>query len=64
MGPDGKLPERASFSEGSLIVKEFYENNELALYVVMKKDSKSNFASNAWVWVGHKPNGDVGYNCL
>lgn len=61
-GADGKLPVGGSFNEGSLIVKEVYSGSELTLYAIMKKDSKSKFASNKWVWGEYKPNGDVVYN--
>ncbi|MCC6372771.1 MAG: cytochrome P460 family protein [Bacteroidia bacterium] len=62
LGSDGKLPVGGNFNEGSLIVKEVYSGNELTLYAIMKKDSKSKFASNKWVWAEYKPNGDVVYN--
>lgn len=62
LGPDGKLPFGGSFSEGALIVKEVYSGNELTLYAIMKKDSKSKFGSNKWVWAEYKPNGEVVYN--
>lgn len=62
LGSDGKLPVGGSFSEGSLIVKEIYSGSELTLYAIMKKDSKSKFASNKWVWSEYKPNGKVAYN--
>lgn len=62
LGADGKLPVGGSFSEGSLIVKEVYSGNELTLYAIMKKDSKSKYASNKWVWAEYKPNGRVAYN--
>ena len=62
LGNDGKLPVGNNFSEGSLIVKEVYSGNELTLYAVMKKDSKSSYASNNWVWAEYNPNGEVVYN--
>lgn len=62
LGADGKLPVGGSFAEGSLIVKEVYSGNELTLYAIMKKDSKSKFASNKWVWAEYKPNGEIVYN--
>ena len=61
-GPDGKLPVGESFPEGSLIVKELYTNNAKTLYAVMKKDRKSKFASNKWVWAEYELNGDVKIN--
>jgi hypothetical protein len=62
LGGDGKLPVGSSFNEGSLIVKEVYSGSELTLYAIMKKDSKSKFASNKWLWAEYKPNGKVVYN--
>lgn len=62
LGADGKLPIGGSFKEGSLIVKEVYSGTELTLIVAMKKDSKSKFSANNWVWAEYEPNGDVYYN--
>jgi hypothetical protein len=58
-GPDGKLPVGQTFPDGSVIVKEIYTNNVLSLYAVMKKDPKSKFASNKWVWAEYGPDGKV-----
>lgn len=62
LGADGKLPAGETFPEGSLIVKEIYTNNAKSLYAVMKKDRKSKFASNKWVWAEYKPDGEVVIN--
>lgn len=59
LGADGKLPVGETFPEGSLIVKEIYNNGTKSLYAVMKKDRKSKFASNKWVWAEYELNGDV-----
>ncbi|MDZ4663286.1 MAG: cytochrome P460 family protein [Bacteroidota bacterium] len=59
LGADGKLPLGQTFPDGSLIVKEIYTNNALSLYAVMRKDPKSKFASNKWVWAEYEPNGKV-----
>jgi hypothetical protein len=61
-GNDGKLPAGGSFKDGALIVKEVYSGSELTLYAIMKKDSKSKYAKNGWVWAEYEPNGDVYYN--
>lgn len=58
----GKLPPGASFDDGALIVKEVYSGNNLSLYAVMKKDSKSKYASKDWVWAEYKPDGKVYYD--
>lgn len=62
LGADGKLPVGGSFSDGALIVKEVYSGNEITLYAVMKKDSKSKYASSEWLWAEYKPNGEVFYS--
>ncbi len=59
LGADGKLPTGQTFPEGSLIVKEVYSGGVKTLYVVMKKDPKSKFANNKWIWAEYKPDGEV-----
>ena len=59
LGADGKLPAGQTFPDGSVIVKEIYSGGSITLYAVMKKDPKSKFASNKWVWGEYKPNGKV-----
>jgi len=58
----GKLPAGSAFSDGALIVKEVYTGNTLTLYAVMKKDSKSKYASKGWLWAEFEPGGKVHYN--
>lgn len=58
----GKLPLNEAFDNGSVIVKEVFEGGELALYAVMKKDSKSKFSANGWLWAEIKPNGEFQYD--
>lgn len=59
LGADGKLPAGQTFPDGSVIVKEIYSGGSLTLYAIMKKDPKSKFASNKWVWGEYKPDGKV-----
>ncbi len=59
LGADGKLPTGQTFPDGSVIVKEVYSGGSLVLYAIMKKDPKSKFASNKWVWGEYEPNGKV-----
>lgn len=59
LGTDGKLPAGQTFPDGSVIVKEIYSGGSVTLYAVMKKDPKSKFASNKWVWGEYKPDGNV-----
>jgi hypothetical protein len=58
----GKLPAGATFDNGALIVKEVYENSTLTLYAVMKKDAKSKFSANGWLWAEYAPDGSVKYD--
>lgn len=62
LGADGKLPKGSEFSDGSVIVKEAYEGTSLTLYIIMKKDSKSKYAANKWVWGEYGPDGKIVYN--
>ena len=47
---NGELPEAGKFKEGSLVVKEVYQNNSLAVYAVMKKAPSDDSAGNGWLW--------------
>ena len=58
----GELPENGTFIEGSVIVKEVYINNSLALYAVMKKAPRDAKAGNSWLWSEYEPNGGVKYS--
>jgi hypothetical protein len=57
----GKIITNASFPEGSLIVKELYENsNSLSRYAILYKKSDSPFAdAKGWVWGYINANGKV-----
>jgi hypothetical protein len=59
---DGKIPAGSSFPDGSLIVKEAFTGAGNMLYAVMKKDSKSKFAADGWLWAEYNPDGTVIYN--
>ncbi|CAN5765986.1 hypothetical protein BH11BAC7_BH11BAC7_13610 [soil metagenome] len=56
---DGKLPAGSSFPDGSLIVKEAFAGSGDMFYAVMKKDSKSKFAAEGWLWGEYKTDGTV-----
>jgi hypothetical protein len=56
---DGKLPVGSSFPDGSLIVKEAFTGTGNMIYAVMKKDSRSKFSANGWLWAEYKPDGTV-----
>lgn len=58
----GKLPNGLSFPNGSVIVKEVYAGNQLSLYVIMKKDSKSKFAAKGWLWAEYDGSGKTVYD--
>jgi hypothetical protein len=62
LGADGKLPVGGTFSEGAIIVKESWVNGSLALIVVMKKDSKTKYNANNWLWGEYNPDGSTKYS--
>lgn len=47
---NGELPLGGKFKEGSLIVKEVYQNNNIAVYAVMKRAPSDGAAGNGWLW--------------
>lgn len=55
---NGKLPEDGTFPDGSIIIKELYNEAEgdLQLYAVMKKTDSENTAG-GWLWGEYKPEG-------
>ena len=57
----GKLPKGATFPNGSLIVKELYDDETapVSLFAIMKKDSASNEAGDNWLWAEIKPDEKV-----
>jgi hypothetical protein len=57
----GKLPAGGSFPEGSLVVKELFdeENGDLKLLAVMEKSLGASTAGAGWNWVEFKPDGSV-----
>lgn len=58
LGADGKLPMGASFPEGSLIVKESYDDNgNFTVYAVMKKDADNPAANQGWLWAEYDVDG-------
>lgn len=61
LGADGKLPAGASFPEGSIVLKEIWENNQLTLLVPMQKAASNPDAGEGWIWGEYKPNGAVVY---
>lgn len=52
LGLDGRLPSGSTFPNGSMIVKELYDNpvGPIIQYAVMKKDSLNTYAGNFWLW--------------
>ncbi len=61
LGSDGKLPDGATFKNGSLIVKEIYSGSTLQLIAVMKKND-SKYSGEGWLWAEYKPDGTAVYN--
>ena len=61
LDPDGKIKPGASFPEGSLVVKELYnDGSTLGRYAILYKDSGNADAdANGWVWGYIDANGSV-----
>lgn len=61
LGLDGRLPNGSSFPNGSLIVKELYDNPQgnIQLYAVLKKDSLDPSAGVNWLWGEYYADGSV-----
>ncbi len=58
LGSDGTLPVGASFPEGSLIVKESYdENDNFKIYAVMEKAPNNSAAGEGWLWAEYDADG-------
>jgi hypothetical protein len=57
----GELPSGATFPDGSVIVKDVYNNGSLDLYAIMKKSTDAN-AGSGWLWSEYKPDGSVVYS--
>ena len=56
----GRLPVGGEFPEGSLVVKEVMSGTSVALYAIMRKDTKSKYRSSEnWLWGEYLPGGDV-----
>lgn len=49
----GELPANGSFPEGSVVVKEAYQNNLLNQLVVIKKIPTDPNAAGGWVWANY-----------
>jgi hypothetical protein len=53
---NGKLPVEGSFPEGSLVIKDVYNGNDISVYAFMYKRSGS------WLWAEVKPDKQVLYS--
>ena len=54
---NGELPKEGRFPDGSLVVKEVYNNSTLSILSVMKKQSSDIHAREGWVWAEYHPDG-------
>lgn len=56
---NGRLPQGATFPQGSFVVKELYDSATapLKLLAMMYKDSTNSLAVNGWVWLELKGDG-------
>lgn len=59
---NGILPPGQRFPDGSIVFKEIIMAGETTLFVIMQKDSSSQFAANGWIWAELYPNGSVFYS--
>ena len=55
----GKLPNNASFPEGSVIVKEVITGNAITVLAVIKKSRSDVNSANGWLWAELSPTGDA-----
>jgi hypothetical protein len=55
----GKLPDGATFRDGSVIVKEIVEGGRTSLLAVMYRDRLNPLAGEGWLWAEYKPDGTV-----
>ncbi|MBL7930958.1 MAG: hypothetical protein JNL60_03595 [Bacteroidia bacterium] len=53
---NGKLPQNGKFPDGSLIVKDIYQGQNISLYALMYKRGGS------WLWAEIEPGGSVHYS--
>lgn len=58
---NGKLMS-GDIPDGALIVKEVLGSSGLEYYTVMKKERKSRFAAEGWIWAEYKPGGSIYYD--
>lgn len=56
---NGKIISGKEIPEGALIVKEIIGSSGLDLIALMKKEKKSKFAKEGWVWAEYKPGGAI-----
>lgn len=61
LNAEGKVVDNAVFPEGSLIVKDLFNNKDnFCTYAIMYKDSDNEDAdADGWVWATYKENGGV-----
>ncbi|MBP6731198.1 MAG: cytochrome P460 family protein, partial [Chitinophagales bacterium] len=57
----GRLPTGSVFPEGSIVVKELYDNSNgaLKLIAIMEKTASNSLAANGWLWSEYKADGKL-----
>lgn len=55
----GELPTGSTFPDGSVIIKEVYNGNNIDLLAVMKKSPADSDAGEGWLWAEYEPDGKV-----
>jgi len=53
----GELPENGRFPNGSILVKEFYQNGAVNLLIVIKKAPTDTNAGHGWLWGAYSLDG-------
>jgi len=63
LSDSGRLPKTSVFPEGSIVVKELFdeENGAIKLIAVMEKNERSSNAAEGWNWLEYYPDGTVFY---
>jgi Cytochrome P460 len=59
---NSELPENGQFPNGSILVKEVYQNSTLSILAVMKKAPTDASAGDGWLWAEYRPDGSSAFS--
>lgn len=61
LADSGRLPAGAVFPEGSIVVKELYDNSngQLKIVAIMEKSASNTLAAKGWLWSEYKADGKL-----